>query len=124
MIDTLNRWANRLSPLKLPAMMASLCLLAVAIAIVLGVGAPAGEPFLIPSIVGFVWSLSIYAAIVTFQVIPRGVREGDGFVKRIKIRLHRLWYWIIGWVLIGTTAVSVVLVFRLARVWLQDYSAG
>ena len=77
--------------------------------------------FLVPSIVGMLWSLSVYALLSTFYHVPRAPNDNDRLLLRITLWIKRLWYWLLGILFVGTTAASVIVSFRLMKIWYQEY---
>jgi hypothetical protein len=65
--------------------------------------------------------LSIYAFIETFRDVPQRPEANQGFFARSKRRLTRLWYWIIGLILLASSAAVVVLTARVLTIWLRNY---
>lgn len=76
---------------------------------------------LAPSIVGMLWSLSAYALLSTFYHIPRAPNAGDRLLLRLTLWIKRFWYWLLGILFVGTTAASVLVSFRLIKIWYQEY---
>lgn len=121
MIEKLNKLAIFISPLKWPALIISIALLVVAVTIAVSSSSRDEDILLIPSIVGFVWFLCIYVLISNFQNIPRKIEPEDGWLARIKVRLYRFWFLVLGLLFILTTGLVLFISYRLIMDWLSRY---
>lgn len=122
MIDTLQRFALRIRPLRHVAVaLAVVCL--VGLAMILFVAPASGDSnrFLVPALVGLVWCVSAYGFIDTFQSVPVAIDESHGLFARAKRALARAWYWLLALVFAASTAAALLLTFKLASVWLDRY---
>ena len=122
MIDSFQRFANRLWPLRIVAVGAGVLSLVLVVVIILFSTTQEDDRYLIPGVLGILWSLSTYAFISTFQSVPEKAKGSDGFLHRLKRNIHRSWYWIIAFIFTGTTVATVFLTFRLFSIWLNDYN--
>jgi hypothetical protein len=82
-----------------------------------------GDLFLVPAIIGLLWSLSGYAFILNFRSVPCWSEEARGLFKRLKLRLLRFWYWLLASLFLATTLALLLISIRLIRVWMQDYGS-
>lgn len=122
MIDTLQRIAARISPLRHVAVaLAVVCL--VGLAMILFVAPASGDSnrFLVPALVGFVWCVSAYGFIDTFQSVPARMDESHSFFARVRRALTRGWYWLLAIAFAASTAAALLLTFKLGSVWLDKY---
>jgi len=123
MLDILQRIALAIRPLRYAAIVLGLLCLAALGVIILG--APAsGEQnrYLVPAIVGFVWCLSAYGFIDTFQHVPeKADRDRHGWVARLKLQLYRGWFWILAVLFTAATLAALFLTFRLGAFWAGKY---
>jgi len=123
MLDALRKLALFIRPLRYAAAVAGLlCLLALAVILL---GAPAsGEQnrYLVPALVGFIWSLSAYGFIDTFQHVPdKADPRRHGLVARGKLSLYRAWFWVLT-VLFGvSTLAALFLTLKLGAFWLGKH---
>ena len=78
--------------------------------------------YLIPGIVGLLWSLSTYVLVTTFRFVPTPTAPGEGLIARLKRRLKRIWYGLLALVCIGSTVAAVWVSFRLASIWWREWS--
>ena len=122
MIDRLKKLSESIRHFRLPAVAFGCFCLMGTIVIILDSDSGFGERFLIPSIVGALWAASIYAFIANFQSVPEKAHSGLSFFGKVKRRLHRGWYWIIGVVFLGTTAALVYFTSSVIGVWLREYA--
>lgn len=119
MIDQLQRIAQSIRVLKLPAILVGLGSLTTAVfALFASVSPTETNKFLIPSVVALLWALSTYAFIETFQSIPEKADKTLSYFGRLKRRLSRGWYWLVGVIFIGTSLAVLFVSYRLLFVWL------
>lgn len=119
MIDKFQQMAQALQFLRLPAVVLGGASLVFVGSIIFVVDSPTGERFLIPGIVSLLWALSVYAFIETFRVIPARADKSLGFFGRLKRKLSRGWYWLIGIIFVATSAAVLFVSYRLLFVWLS-----
>ncbi len=84
---------------------------------IFGVEPVAKDIYLIPILIGLLWSLLLYSFVGLFQEIPASPLPEQSFLQRLKARIRRGMYWLLG---IFTVAVSfsvVVVTVRLFGVW-------
>ena len=122
MIDSFQKFANRLWYLRIVAVGAGVLFFVLVVVIILFSNAREDDKYLIPGFLGILWSLSAYAFISNFQSVPEKAKRSDGFLHRLKRNIHRSWYWIIAFIFTGTTVAVVFLTFRLVSIWLNDYN--
>ena len=122
MIDSFQKFANRLWYLRIVAVGAGVLFLVLVVVIILFSNAREDDKYPIPGFLGILWSLSAYAFISSFQSVPEKAKRSDGFLHRLKRNIHRSWYWIIAFIFTGTTVAVVLLTFRLVSIWLNDYN--
>jgi hypothetical protein len=123
LIDTLQRFAARTQPLRSWLLLLSGIFFLALLYTVVTSTTHSGDLFLVPAIIGLLWSLSSYAFILNFRSVPRWNKEENGFFKRLKLRLSRLWYWVLASLFFGTTLALLLVSIRLVRVWMQDYGS-
>lgn len=122
MIDTLQKLAVRIRPLRYVAVVLGLaCLAALAFIVFAMPAASAGNRYLLPAIVGFVWCLSAYGFIDGFQSVPERARRADGFFARVRRTVFRAWFWLLAVVFAASTLAALFLTFKLGGVWLDTY---
>ncbi len=122
MIDKLKKYSEYIRHLRLPAIAVGFFCLITTIVIILDSESNFGNRFLIPSFVGVVWAMSIYAFIVTFQSVPEKANNSVSIFGKLKRRLHRGWYWIISVVFLSTTLAAIYFTNSVISIWLSDYA--
>jgi hypothetical protein len=121
LIDTLQRFAFRMQPVRFALLVLSGFFFIVLLYIIVTSTTHSGDRFLLPAIIGLLWSLSGYAFILNFRSVPGWDYGTGGFFKRLKLRLLRLWYWVLASLFFGTTLALLLFSIRLIRVWMRDY---
>ncbi|MEM7283201.1 MAG: hypothetical protein AAF438_16415 [Pseudomonadota bacterium] len=117
MLLLMQRFARRLRPLK-NVFLILILLSFIAFAMNVLAVEPLGEDkFLIPILVGLLWSLFLYSFIGLFQEIPGPSKEKLGFFGRIKVKIKLGLYWLLGCVSILISIAVLVVSFRLISVW-------
>ncbi len=89
---------------------------------VFGVSVFENDTFLIPSLVGVLWLLTLYSFIVCFQTLPAALPAGAGLIERVRQRVRRAGYWAIAVVLLGISGSVVWLSLRFLRVWYAQFA--
>jgi hypothetical protein len=112
--------ASRLQPLRPASLVGVFAFLALGAWAVL-VGGEVGNRWVIPALVGLVWSLSLFALLTAFASLPPAPDPAQGFFRRLRLRLARLYYWALALVFILATLVSVYLSYKLTIVWVADH---
>jgi hypothetical protein len=121
MIDSFRNIAKTIEPLKPLAVAVGLLCLIVAIVTVLTSETPEGDRYLIPAVVGLLWSLSSYVFIGYFASVPEKTRASQGLLQRMKGRLHRGWYWFVALAFTATTLAAAFMSYRLVSIWLGEH---
>jgi hypothetical protein len=122
MFDKLQRVAQAIQILRLPIIVFGLICLVSIIVIVIAPVSPERERFLIPSLVGLVWSVSTYAFIVIFRSAPEGSDKTLGFIGKIKQKFNLVLYWLISVTFLGATVFFIALTYRFILIWLSEYT--
>ncbi|MGI9301549.1 MAG: hypothetical protein ACR2RB_02425 [Gammaproteobacteria bacterium] len=121
MIDSLQRIAQAIQILRLPAVAVGLISLASIAVIIFASSSHEGDRLLIPSVAGLLWAVSAYSFIVTFRSVPEKASNTLRFFSRLKRNISRGWYWFISVVFLGTTAAGIFVTSRMVSIWLRDY---
>jgi len=79
------------------------------------------EAYVIPCIVGVLWSLVCLLLLSTFPHVPPKPDMQQRFHKRLEIRLVRGFYYIVSLIFVALSATAVLLTFRLLNVWRADF---
>ncbi len=122
MLDRLHRIARRIRILKAPLLTLSAICLAMAVYIILNSASHTENRLLIPSILGFLWTLTSATFITSFISLPAKAETTDGWWRRMRRALSRFWHWLIGLLFIATTLALAAFSFRLFMIWLRDYN--
>jgi hypothetical protein len=107
--------------LRRPALLLGAVSLAAMVVVLLLPGSPAGERLLIPSAVGLLWAVILYAFLATFRAVPDRASGKAGLFERLGRGASRGWYWLLGVVLVGAAVAAALLTHRLASIWWRDY---
>jgi fatty acid desaturase len=121
MIDILTHIAKALQFLRLPAVAIGLLCLAIMTTIIIRSNSHEGDLYLIPSVVGILWSVTTYGFLVNFHSVPHKADRSWRFFRRLKRNIARAGYWLMGVLFIGTTLGALLVSYRLIRIWLKDY---
>ena len=123
MIDMLKKIADAVQFLRLPSVVLGLiCLIAIT-TILIGSKSHEEDFFAIPSAVGLLWSIITYSFLVYFRAVPDKADQSWEFVKRLKRRIARAGYWLMGAVFMGTTLAAIFVSYRMITIWLRDYGS-
>lgn len=120
MIDRLQAVAAKIRPLQYVAAGTGLFFLGAVVFFVLSAGV--GDKYLIPSLVGLLWSVSAYNFILIFRFVPERADPAEKRRERVKDVLRRGSYWLVTLLFAGTTLAVVVASSKLLTVWYQDYA--
>jgi hypothetical protein len=121
MIDKLKKIADAVQFLRLPSVALGLiCVIAIT-TIIFGSKSQEGSYFAIPSFVGMVWSLNTYSFLVFFRTVPVKSDQSWNFIRRMKRRILRAGYLIMGVLFIVTTIGAIFVSFRMINIWFRDY---
>lgn len=121
MIDTLNRLARRLLPLRM--LFLGLAVFAFLILIVSLFAEEGGQQglYAMPALTLFLWALSVFVFVLNFAVIPQRHQGKSGMIRRSLQHLQRAWYWLVGLFFLSTTLLLLTVTTRLAIIWLRDF---
>lgn len=110
---------------RLRRMSAPLTLVALVLAVFLGLGVlfleTGDDRALIPALLGFLWCLSLLALIHLFQSLDLTDAEG-GAGQRLSRALRLSGYWLLAIVWLAVTVVVLMLSFRLGSIWIDSFS--
>lgn len=121
MLETFRKFALFLRPVR-PLAFAGLFLFAVMFAWnTIGFADGSGEQWVIPSIVGFLWALSVYSFIASFQHVPVKADSQASFLAKLKAVLRRAPYWVLAFLALTSSVAVLILSYRLFSVWFQDF---
>ena len=84
---------------------------------IFGIDPIAKDVYLIPILIGLLWSLLLYSFVGLFQEIPATASPKESFVQRFKARFRRGLYWLLGLFTVVVSISVVVVTIRLFGVW-------
>ena len=121
MLDSLNRVARRLLPLR--TLFLGLAVFAFLILIVSLFAEEGGQQglYAMPALTLFLWALSVFVFILNFAVIPQRQEGKVGMIRRGLQHLQRAWYWLVGLFFLSTTLMLLYITARLAMLWIRDF---
>lgn len=120
LLNTIQCSAAALQWLKKPALVLALLFLLAISYIVFTSQSHEGDRYLVPCIIGLLWSLSAFAFITNFCSVPPPAEADAPFFSRIKQRLHRFWYGLLAFLFLAATVAVMVVSYRLLTVWLRS----
>jgi hypothetical protein len=104
-----------------------------ALIVVLGLGAVAvfvlsllaspwldGELWLIPSLIGICWALSLFAFMGLFRNAPMPIDPSKSWRVRTAVRFHRGLYGILAILVLSFTLALLILSYQLLRTWMMN----
>ena len=121
MIDYLSAFSRKvvwLKPLFFCTTIAAIILFAY---LVLSGNSADTEVYIIPSIVGLLWSLVCLILLFAFPHVPPQPESQQRFYSRLKTRLARGCYYIFALLFIVLSTSAVLLTFKLLNVWRTDF---
>ncbi len=78
------------------------------------------DQYIIPSVVGGMWAMLLFAFIAGFQVIPSPAPTDSSFTERVAAQIARAAYWGLA-VLTGFASLgALMLTFRLLVIWSSE----
>ena len=81
------------------------------------------DRYIIPSVVGGMWAMLLFAFITGFQVIPIPAPPEASITERMATQIARAAYWLLA-ALTGTASLgALVLTFRLLVIWSTEHGA-
>lgn len=120
MLERLQKFASFLRPVQ-PLAFTGMILFAVMFAWNTMASVESGDQYVIPSVVGFLWALSAYSFIASFQYVPVKANSQASFLAKIKAAFRRAPYWVLAFLALTSSAAVLILSIRLFSVWLNDF---
>ena len=120
LLNTIQRGAAALQWLKKPALGLALLFLLAIFYIVFTSQSHEGDRYLVPCIIGLLWSLSAFAFIINFCAVPPQADKDAALFLRLKRRLRRLWYGLLAFLFLAATVAVLIVSYRLLAVWLRS----
>lgn len=117
-LERLQKIARLLSPLKWISLLG---LVVSVIAFFFSVIEAHLDRYIIPSVVGGMWAMLLFAFITGFQVIPARVQDGGSITERMTAQIARGAYWVLA-ILTGAASLgAVIMTFRLIVIWSSEH---
>ncbi len=104
-------------PLVRFLLVASLCLFFLAVFELTGIES---KVYLIPSVLGLLWSVLLLCLLITFPEIPKKLSKESKFIAKTKNRIKLGIYYFLALLFIILSIVITILSFRIIQVWLAD----
>lgn len=121
MIDRLGKIAQTLQFLRIPTIITGLVCLIVLTVIIFTSKTHEDDIYLIPSIIGLLWSVTAYSFLTGFNSVPQKAEDSWKFFQRVKRKLIRSWYWLLAIIFLGTSILAILVTFRIISIWIGDY---
>lgn len=121
MIDHLSVFSRKVIWLKPLFFLTTLAAIIVFVYVVLIENGAGKEVYVIPCVVGLLWSLLCLLLLSAFPHVPPKPEMRQFFYKRLKIRLVRGFYYIVSLIFVVLSASALLLTFRLLNVWRADF---
>lgn len=78
-----------------------------------------GDRLLIPSILGFCWSVTLFSIVEIFGSIPARPGAKAGLRVRMSVGIKRSAFWLLAVLMLGLSTALLVLSYQLLRTWLM-----
>lgn len=123
MIDKLRSLSQSIQFLRYPAIGVGIFCLVSAIYIVFTSRTTEGDFYLVPSILGFLWSISTLSLLMTFHSVPEKADASFSFFRKVTRSLKRGWFWILSLAFFATSTGVIVTTYRIVSIWFKEYGA-
>ncbi len=74
--------------------------------------------YLLPSAVILLWAIMLNIFLYGFPHAPEAVNQSHGFFRRIKIRIQRLFYFVLALICLVLTAAVAFYTYKFLSIWL------
>ena len=74
------------------------------------------DEWMVPAVVGMLWSLVLYSLSFLFLYIPPGPDPGSSWWSRLSARVHRAGYWLLAILFAALSLALLLLTWQLIRV--------
>jgi len=119
MIERLQRIAGFLSRLRALIVSLALAFLALFTAALFELAGIRYDDFLVPSLIGFCWAVTLLSFAGLFARVPARPDSGTGFLRRLRVRAQRGMFWLLALLMLGLTAALLMFSSQLLRTWLS-----
>lgn len=121
MIETFSKFAKKYYWLRPILHIVSFAFLALFIYLLLSSESTEKDAYLIPCILGFLWSLLFSSMFSIFPNFPQKVDPEAKFFQRIKQNVVRGFYFLLLVLFVGVSIGVVMLSMKMANIWFADY---
>lgn len=117
MLDSLILLSSKLRWSKPLVLLLGIIFTGVFAASILDIGRFESEIYIIPSLVGMLWSVLFFVLINTFPYVPPKPTKDLSFFTRLKIRFQRFIYTILGLAILILTIAVLILSLKMFSIW-------
>ena len=121
MIRGLGRFAKNIYFLKPYLYLASFAFLALLAYFLLSGEADENDVYLIPCLLGFLWTLLLSSMLSIFPHFPDKTNTADKFLTRMKHRFKRGFYFLLVLLFFGVSAGVIFMTVKMMTIWWADY---
>lgn len=121
MIDRLGDISKRIIWIKPFAQISSIVFFGLGLFILVFTNSKEQDVYLIPILIAFLWSINIFALISLFPRIPSKPDSNDKFFKRVKVRVKRGGYHVLGVLFLILTVSAIITSYKIFGIWLSEY---
>ena len=121
MIDHLRVFSKKIAWLQPLILLTTVAAVIVFAYVVLTENGAAKEVYVIPCVVGVLWSLVSLLLLSTFPHVPAKPEKQQRFFQRLKISLVRGCYYIASFIFVILSSTALLLTFKLLNVWRADF---
>lgn len=113
MLEKLQKVALIIRPLSVPALIGVPVFSVLFVMNIFEVQPVSNPDYLIPIVIGLLWSIFLYSFVGSFQEIPEPPQPNHKFFSRVKARFARVLYWLLALITVFTSVGVVVISVRL-----------
>ncbi len=121
MLETLARLAIKLHWSKPLVIVIGACFFGWFCLNIFGVLGTDSDAYLIPSVLGLLWSVLLFFLLTTFLDIPPKPQAEASFLIRLKTRIKRSFYYLLGLIFLLLTIAVSLYSFRMLGIWMSDH---
>ncbi|MBV1879138.1 MAG: hypothetical protein KUG79_15965 [Pseudomonadales bacterium] len=117
MIEMLGAISTKLRWAKVLVCLLGVCFFGLFVSSIFNVPATNSDEYLLPSVVGVIWSALFFLLIATFSNIPSKPLKQDKFFVKLKVRIKRSGYHVLGVIFVVLTIAVLMLSFKMFGIW-------
>lgn len=118
LIDVLQRYSSALAflkPVVLALIVGSVLFAAYTVVVLAEQG---NDHFLMPSIVTFIWCVTLYAMLIGFPNVPVAPSKEMSVFKRFNVRVKRFGYHLLGFTFFAVSLAALYVGYILLKIWI------